>query len=261
MTVFRLTHRFSNIDFREYLENRIREELPAHILARVCWVGYRENYPTTNENDMEEFEEAYREFLFSKTGIGQTQDEEKLIRLIKKMSRLNNIYPHGRLMDCDDEEEELKGRIVLGEPTRKYLINSIMVPKLQEIRTNTILSSTIRCNCGTIKRVHTYFDHQERYHGFTDWGRHYLWLAIMEVSKWHYPYKGRHNNRWRPTYTERACWEAHEKYPWLISPLLTIASLMTNRLNTLFHTRRELWSYGNCFERNWWLSALEIWLT
>lgn len=108
------THRFSNIDFREYLENRIREELPAHILARVCWVGYRENYPTTNENDMEEFEEAYREFLFSKTGIGQAQDEEKLIRLIKKMSRLNNIYPHGRLMDCDDEEEELKGRIVLG---------------------------------------------------------------------------------------------------------------------------------------------------
>lgn len=108
------TYRFSNSDFREYMENRIREELPAHVLARICWVGYPENWPTTNENDMVQFEGAFREFLFSKTKLGQEQDEEKLIRLNEKISRLNNIYPHGRLLDCDDEEEDLKGRIVLG---------------------------------------------------------------------------------------------------------------------------------------------------
>jgi hypothetical protein len=63
---------------------------------------------------MVQFEGAFREFLFSKTKLGQEQDEEKLIRLNEKISRLNNIYPHGRLLDCDDEEEDLKGRIVLG---------------------------------------------------------------------------------------------------------------------------------------------------
>lgn len=108
------SYRFSNIDFRRYLERRIREELPAHVLARVCWVGYRKGYPTENENDMEAFEEAYRDFLFAKTDLGQEQDEAKLLRLTHTMGRLNSIYPQGKLLDCSDEEEELKGRIILG---------------------------------------------------------------------------------------------------------------------------------------------------
>jgi uncharacterized protein len=37
------TYRFFNTDFRNYLENLIRKELPAHILARICWVGHRAN--------------------------------------------------------------------------------------------------------------------------------------------------------------------------------------------------------------------------
>ena len=108
------TYRFANSDFREFMENKIREELPAHILARICWIGYRENHPTTNENDMARFEEIFRDYLFSKTSLGQAQDEEQLIRLTGIMSRLNSIYPSGRLLDCGDEEEDIKGRIILG---------------------------------------------------------------------------------------------------------------------------------------------------
>jgi len=37
------TYRFSNADFRTYMENLIREELPAHVLAKICWVGHRAN--------------------------------------------------------------------------------------------------------------------------------------------------------------------------------------------------------------------------
>lgn len=34
------TSRFSNIDFRIFMEDLIRRELPAHILPRICWVGH-----------------------------------------------------------------------------------------------------------------------------------------------------------------------------------------------------------------------------
>ena len=32
--------RFRNIDFRNYVEEKIRMETPAHIYARICWVGH-----------------------------------------------------------------------------------------------------------------------------------------------------------------------------------------------------------------------------
>ncbi len=107
-------YRFADTDFRNFLEDLIRKELPAHVLARICWVGHRKNQLPDDENDMLQFEQAYREFLFAKTNIEQAQNEEKLTQLIDKMNKLNSIYPSGRLIDCDDEDEELKGRIILG---------------------------------------------------------------------------------------------------------------------------------------------------
>lgn len=108
------TYRFANSDFRNFLENLIRKELPAHVLARICWVGHRKNQIPDYENDMLQFEIAYREFLISKTNLEQGQNEDKLTQLIDKMNKLNSIYPSGRLIDCDDEDEELKGKVILG---------------------------------------------------------------------------------------------------------------------------------------------------
>jgi hypothetical protein len=107
-------YRFADSDFRNFLENLIRKELPAHVLARICWVGHRKNQVPDDKNDMYQFENDFREFLISKTNLEQEQNEEKLIQLIDKMNKLNSIYPSGSLIDCDDEDEELKGRIILG---------------------------------------------------------------------------------------------------------------------------------------------------
>jgi len=107
-------YRFASEEFRNYLEDLIRKEIPAHILARICWVGDRKNKVPDNKNDMLNFENAYRKFLVSKTNLEQAQNTSKLKNLIKALNELNSVYPTGKLIDCDDEDDELKGRIILG---------------------------------------------------------------------------------------------------------------------------------------------------
>lgn len=113
------TYRFSNPDFRRYMENIIKEELPAHILPRICWVGHRKGVVKDDENDLLCFETAYEDYLLSKTNLEQGQPnnilDNKHENLINAMSKLNTIYPVGRLLDCEDESDELEGRIILGQ--------------------------------------------------------------------------------------------------------------------------------------------------
>nr|WP_319509682.1 hypothetical protein [uncultured Draconibacterium sp.] len=108
------THRFRNMDFRKFMEELIRKELPAHVLARICWIGERDKLVPDEENEMIQFEKAYQEFLLAKTNSGQEQDETKLKNLIAILTELNTIYPTGRLIDCDDDADLLGGKIVLG---------------------------------------------------------------------------------------------------------------------------------------------------
>lgn len=108
------TLRFSDPNFREYLENLIRRELPAHILAKICWVGHRKGEIPDNENDLLQFEKAYKAFLLAKRSLGLAQDEDKLKAFLGALSQLNTIYPVGRLYDCGDEEEHLEGKLILG---------------------------------------------------------------------------------------------------------------------------------------------------
>jgi hypothetical protein len=111
------TYRFSNPDFRNYIENVIKEELPAHILPKICWVGHRRDIVKDENNDLWCFEKAYQTYLLAKTNIGQKQPKEnnEHKNLIDAMSKLNTIYPVGRLLDCADESDELEGRIILGQ--------------------------------------------------------------------------------------------------------------------------------------------------
>lgn len=108
------TYRFANADFRNFLAELIRKELPAHVLARICWVGYRKGQVPDEENDMLRLEKAYKAFLLAKTNLEQKQDEEKLKELNKILNELNSVYPTGKLIDCDEEDETLEGRIILG---------------------------------------------------------------------------------------------------------------------------------------------------
>ncbi len=185
------TYRFSSIEFRRYLEQLIRAELPAHILARICWVGYRDDYYTllfeTNRRKIEDrrekltdtyqvrlaeitsdmgrekleaeyqqlmveldkleadnakkfeneladlsiFETAYQKFLTNlasnplanfeidpedvESEVPEENQETPGQKLIKAINRLNTIYQQGKLFDCDDDTDKLKGRIILDQ--------------------------------------------------------------------------------------------------------------------------------------------------
>ena len=113
------TFRFSDIDFRNYAEDVIRQEIPSHILGKICWIGYRKGHISTKDddldgdidNDLVDFEKDFKSFLIDKS----KNKQEKLPKFIGTLSKLNSIYPTGRLYNCEDENEDLDGKIILGK--------------------------------------------------------------------------------------------------------------------------------------------------
>lgn len=113
------TERYSNIDFRRFMEDLIKKELPSHIMPKICWIGWPESYemPEGEENEMMVLEAAYQAWLLSKTDNEQAQDKDKLIDLYTIVNTLHTIYPQGRLHNCDNDEEQqdiILGRTNLG---------------------------------------------------------------------------------------------------------------------------------------------------
>ncbi|KAA1248051.1 hypothetical protein [Aquimarina sp. RZ0] len=120
------TSRFSNIDFRNYMEALIRRELPAHILPKICWIGHIEGMldeiegEPAPENDMENLQEYWKKFLLSKNkkNTNYMASTTATKNLWCTMSHLNTIYGSGTLHDCENEEtEENKNRIILNRST------------------------------------------------------------------------------------------------------------------------------------------------
>jgi len=114
------TERYSNVDFRRFLEDLIRRELPSHIMAKICWIGWPASYEVDNPEDDEMvfLEAAYNAWLLHKTNSGQEQDETKLIDLYTIVNTLHTIYPQGKLHNCENEEEQqdiILGRTNLGK--------------------------------------------------------------------------------------------------------------------------------------------------
>jgi hypothetical protein len=107
--------RFSNITFREYAEKILRQEAPAHVLLKICWVG---------EADMDLFKAAYNDWygtynLFriseSKNTLNDPIIAAHLINhrnLLKVLKALNTTYPVGNLYDC--HLSEISNPIILG---------------------------------------------------------------------------------------------------------------------------------------------------
>lgn len=110
------TLRFANTDFRNYMEKVIKEELPSHVLAKICWIGHRKNeIDDPAENELLQLENTYKAYLFAKTVLNQEQPEAELIPFIKALTNLSNLYPTGRLFDCSDENENQFEKIILGK--------------------------------------------------------------------------------------------------------------------------------------------------
>ncbi|MEL6865951.1 MAG: hypothetical protein AAFP19_16110, partial [Bacteroidota bacterium] len=117
---------YQDMNFRDYIERTIREETPAHIYVKICWV---------NCEQMEQFEEAYKVWLEENNTLqavsttisngiledcssGITASYQATENLKKILYRLRNVYPVATLHDCDegsDDNPVTLNRTVLGQ--------------------------------------------------------------------------------------------------------------------------------------------------
>jgi hypothetical protein len=95
--------RFKNMNFRRFAEEVIREETPAHVLPKICWV---------DREDMENLDAAYRAWLEARAQ-GSDEPGRKLAELIRILYAVKSVYPTERLVDCDCGEE--KPKFILGQ--------------------------------------------------------------------------------------------------------------------------------------------------
>lgn len=108
------TQRFSDSYFRDFMEELIREELPSHILAKICWIGYRKGEVPDADNQMMEFERLYNQYLLAKSPMDPFFPEDETRDFIGILTELHTIFPTGKLHDCDAEEEDQTDDIILG---------------------------------------------------------------------------------------------------------------------------------------------------
>ena len=107
----------ANLDFRKYAEKIIREETPAHIFVKVCWIS---------REAMAAFEDAYavwREVM--KDGLlpfadglarsdWDTRRSEATARLVSVFRLFTNVYPEVQLVGADVHEfDDREGLIKL----------------------------------------------------------------------------------------------------------------------------------------------------
>ena len=89
-------NRFLDMEFRNYVERVMREEMPAHLLVKICWAD--------NET-LHELEEAYRDWLDVKADRKDDHDGVILKRLMDAMVQIKTVYPESHLQTCSEEEQ------------------------------------------------------------------------------------------------------------------------------------------------------------
>lgn len=102
--------RFRNVFFRQYMERFVREQTPAHIYPKICWVSAEQ---------MQDFENAYypwREAL----GAGAPDLNVKRNRLVLVWSVLRSQFPQATLHGCVSATED--NPVVLDNTTLGTLV-------------------------------------------------------------------------------------------------------------------------------------------
>jgi hypothetical protein len=91
--------RFRSMDFRRHFEGALRQETPAHILARICWV---------DNGQMAELEAKYRAWLESRAQRPVVRPElsAALTDLMTVLQQLQTVYPAATLHDCVEDIKE-----------------------------------------------------------------------------------------------------------------------------------------------------------
>ncbi len=96
--------RFENMDFRRFAEEVIREETPAHILPKICWIS---------KEEMAVLEKRYQDWVYLKSRRETASREDKLKDFIDIMFSVRNIYPEEKLCSCASAEDQPK--FILGQ--------------------------------------------------------------------------------------------------------------------------------------------------
>lgn len=96
----------AKLTIRDYVDRLIRQETPAHIQTKICWVS---NF------HMRQLDLFYRRWLeeHAKEFPDSITLSIRLNCLIQLLGKLRNVYPEAYLHDCDDGEQE--STIVLGK--------------------------------------------------------------------------------------------------------------------------------------------------
>jgi hypothetical protein len=84
--------RFADMDVRRFVEKTIRQETPAHILPKICWV---------DRQQMAGFERVYKRWLQVTYGGARGDKQKALADLVKALSNLRSVYPEATLAPCD----------------------------------------------------------------------------------------------------------------------------------------------------------------
>jgi hypothetical protein len=101
---------FDSLPFRQYFENKINEEAPAHIMLKVCWL---------NNELMRGFEIAYKRWIEMLAEWASDKSNSSLFKdanneMIRKLKDLHSEYPVANLHDCV-ESKEGSNTVVLGK--------------------------------------------------------------------------------------------------------------------------------------------------
>ena len=91
--------RFRDLSFRSLVERTLREEAPAHVQVKICWIS---------QSQMIEFDAAYRDWLTARSARpgGAAAVDAKAARLVAILDALKSVYPQATLHDCDAGEDE-----------------------------------------------------------------------------------------------------------------------------------------------------------
>ena len=104
---------FRSMAFRNYFENIVRQEVPAHTMIKICWINDQSLY--TFENDYKAWLTALANYSFDNTSINALQTANDA--LVLQLFNLHSEYPVATLHDCDesmDTNPVMLGKTILG---------------------------------------------------------------------------------------------------------------------------------------------------
>lgn len=88
--------RYSDPNFRQYLENLLQQQAPAHVLLKICWL---------DATSFSGLQNKYQDWLAQ---LPQDFDNQALVhsqnQLVEVLNNLTTDYPESQLHDCNDDQ-------------------------------------------------------------------------------------------------------------------------------------------------------------